>query len=44
MLHSLIGEDFDMAETYHTVFFPQVRRMARGYAEFGVVFQEQDTL
>jgi|GEM_PF-6771328 len=26
-----------MAETYYTVFFPQVRRMARGNAEFGAV-------
>jgi hypothetical protein len=26
------------------VFFRQVWRMARGNAEFGVVFQEQDTL
>jgi hypothetical protein len=39
-----------MAETYkgisepYTVFFPQVRRMARGNAEFWAVFQERGSL
>jgi hypothetical protein len=44
MLHSPIGEDFYMAETYYTVFFPQVRRMARGYAELKAVRQERGTV
>ena len=44
MLYSPIGEDFDMAETYYTMFFPQVRRMARGNAEFKAVRQEQGTV
>jgi len=33
-----------MAETYYTVFFRQVWRMARGYAEFKAVRQERGTV